>query len=826
MKKVYLVLFYILNLWHHVKSNDDETDDDEELVYDETENDRHDIFDEVKHKAENLKQNMVNVGYEFSKALKFIYSNYTNIDLKLADLDLIYRRGIITENQLIILWENLLNTKTDRKLEWMGYNYILSENFTKKINNMWETEIVIYVIYAYIGGFLSYIVQKLLASLPKINLLLIFVLMLLNIVNAFILYSHRFFFSSFISFLSFVGNIGFAYTSLVTLTGNKEVDYSLSYTTTFKSQEHFFTKATACVAISIVINYFANTGLRYSLNYFLFFFYLEKARVMVSSYYHVNSTTHIQPFGHFLCVVTGVINLVSSHTFYYLNIAYAYELSSFLAIYNMFSFYYLMHLDKLVGVMRTGMGNVYLECEKMTERPQEKLEVFDVLKKSYHNERNETFSSENYIDVILIVTCVFFLLAGYYLSSYFYFLISIYILITIHRNCLVLIPIKYSRIISSIFLSLFLLVIYNLDNMNFSYLNEIVSVYDKKFIEAIKLLFKFLFLVVLCIANYFTEEFFNLFNIYNYSSYSYVVKELYDVDNPQEVMKTFNEIYTIENTLPEIFCFNLAKSLKKVNYVIDSMNCNIDAFYIEHLITRAASNIHIVPLIFDYFSSYFNYLMILLAFRDSNNHTIFYLTLLVQKIGIFLKWILIILEYSKTNLQKNTIITLNIVISLRILMGDNNDYTTDQFDVLFMTILYIYSIVLYMAFLDNYNSLNFFIIILLTVYYQKNRNLFMYSVLVGILIAKSIVHYLRLRNNIKYIIMIVFSISACILAVMIDPNTIDIIYNAMKKYTQETVRIDLLGAFERLCNLNSYSPEFRLVEFLTTSVKNFKYNIF
>ena len=60
-----------------------------------------------------------------------IYSynlNCSTIYITVSDFEILFRRGIITENQAIMLWENLLNIKTERNLEWLEYSKIITTN--------------------------------------------------------------------------------------------------------------------------------------------------------------------------------------------------------------------------------------------------------------------------------------------------------------------------------------------------------------------------------------------------------------------------------------------------------------------------------------------------------------------------------------------------------------------------------------------------------------------------------------------------------------------------------------------------------------------------
>ena len=61
---------------------------------------------------------MVDLGYDFVKTLKLLYSNYTRSEITVHDLDILVKKSVITENQAILIWETLLNVKTERNLDW------------------------------------------------------------------------------------------------------------------------------------------------------------------------------------------------------------------------------------------------------------------------------------------------------------------------------------------------------------------------------------------------------------------------------------------------------------------------------------------------------------------------------------------------------------------------------------------------------------------------------------------------------------------------------------------------------------------------------------
>ena len=55
------------------------------------------------------------------------YENNSVIDFTITDFEYLFRSKIITKKQAGLIWENLLNSKTERNLEWLEYGkYIKS----------------------------------------------------------------------------------------------------------------------------------------------------------------------------------------------------------------------------------------------------------------------------------------------------------------------------------------------------------------------------------------------------------------------------------------------------------------------------------------------------------------------------------------------------------------------------------------------------------------------------------------------------------------------------------------------------------------------------
>ena len=118
------------------------------------------------------------IPYQKPKGFKrSIYSYNLNCSMmyfKVSDFELLFRRGILTENQAILLWESLLNAKTERNLEWLEYNKIKtntnSNNNSQKVNDKKylqylsllfnNNEFKYQSLYCYLGGIVFYLLTK------------------------------------------------------------------------------------------------------------------------------------------------------------------------------------------------------------------------------------------------------------------------------------------------------------------------------------------------------------------------------------------------------------------------------------------------------------------------------------------------------------------------------------------------------------------------------------------------------------------------------------------------------------------------------------------
>ena len=121
---------------------------------------------------------------------------FNSIEFHISDFELLFQKGIITENQAILIWESLLNSKTERNLELLEYKKLLTpqqqqqqrtyytpHTHTQTNNNELHSKYFQYfallfntnefkfkTIYIYIVNIIFYFFTKQLQIYPSINL--------------------------------------------------------------------------------------------------------------------------------------------------------------------------------------------------------------------------------------------------------------------------------------------------------------------------------------------------------------------------------------------------------------------------------------------------------------------------------------------------------------------------------------------------------------------------------------------------------------------------------------------------------------------------------
>ena len=137
---------------------------------------------------------MVDLGYDFVKTLKLLYSNYTRSEITVYDLDILVKKSVITENQAILIWETLLNVKTERNLDWWGYNKFIQIKKNFSVWNFFEIEMNSHFVTIYVLFFFYYILYLLFKRLPKFSLTVSFFLCITFLFYSFYFYERKYYF--------------------------------------------------------------------------------------------------------------------------------------------------------------------------------------------------------------------------------------------------------------------------------------------------------------------------------------------------------------------------------------------------------------------------------------------------------------------------------------------------------------------------------------------------------------------------------------------------------------------------------------------------------
>ena len=753
-----------------------------------------------------------------------IYSynlNCSTIYITVSDFEILFRRGIITENQAIMLWENLLNIKTERNLEWLEYSKIITTNsnghnpHNEKDNQYLQylfiffnnDEFTITSLYYYILEICFYFLTKYFFRYPKFNIVSLTALLIFNLVNSIYFYDLKFYFTSCIFLCSFISNIYFIYLNLAILCGENEVDLSIFYVHHFKTKYHYYLKIFICFFMLLIIIYLTSVHLRFHLNYILSFFLLEKMRELIQNYNSLATYKFAQPMNSFISLIFGAIVFIYTNIFYSMNIPFSYELNSLLFINNMITFYYLTSLDKYIYIQRNFLIEAHIESEQIPDQ-REKVKVFEEYKKKINIERyyrSDLFIEGNEIDFIIMIFCLEFLFLGFLFNTYFYIVISFFFLHTLHKNCLLFLNIKIARILSSFILISYLFLISNMESISFSYINEIIALYDQKFLDALMQLIKLSFYFVIAICIYISEDFVDLFNIYNYSSYKYLFREI-SFPNNSKLQKVLNTVYKFSDVINEIIDYDINTSIAKVQAVLGTINdgsSNINELYIETLLTQASSNAYCFILISDYMINYFTLFLLSDIFSQSTNPFV-YLAYLLHRLGIYAKLFALFFEYSKTQMQKNIYVVMNLIFMERLFYFVDNDYI----DNIIIHFFKIGNFFLYFLVLKGNAWMNLFLLMFFWVYYNSQvDSVFGLPFVLSVIVSKISVQICKVHQcrSVMYGIVTVLCLT---MFSMMNYETIKWFNVNLRYFSVKTIGTDIIGHFEKFVFVGKEKNEY------------------
>lgn len=855
------------------------------------------IFEENSNDNKNHNKNTKNIANEG----KIYNSLFTYIKIFLETII----NSLSTFLKIKLKFNSDLNGKIDfndkTKLHILKYIIIFLQDFFTHNNH------VLFLIVISFGG-IFFKITKFLMIIPKTNLFLCLVALYLNLLMSFLFYQKKFYFPSFINFCFFIVNIHQIYLCIIFITGNKDEEYNIFYKAQSKTEKIFYVKCFVLVKIILTIKYFSLFYFRRFYFYLIDIYFLNMLYSLLYSFYKNCKILELQPFENFIGFCFGLVNLISSNAFYYYNLPYNYDYNSFILINNIYSFYFILNLSDLIFCYKNFLGQIYID-NKDRENNLKNTTIFQRIKLHVLKNHNDNIKQNNIkykgallydIDIVVYFFIISLLLVSFYFDSIFELFLAIYLYHTMQKNSFSFYSIKSKRIISSFFLNMFLFFIYNTKIYNLYYINQIVAINDENFILAIKLLIKLILVIITFFCFFLTSHNFGLYNIYNYTSYKYVIEEginqgknlneetsqrgsSYNInernkakyfennnipkiyENLNTEQKEFNkiitnnffdttikyinididvqsnlissykntssnlndnynqasynnlnnftllslkikEIYNINNSLDEIFCFSIEKSTSYINSILETLNFKnansnkIDSVYIEFLILKSTKNINLFMMIIDYFLLYFKYWMLNFTVNDENQNNILIFILIQSfKFGILFKLFFIIFEYSKSKVQIITIIIMNtIAINRLITYFDDN-----IFDYYLLTLFINLNKVIYLYFIENSYMMNLFIFIISFIEYRRNKEIFLFCFLVCCLSCKSFFAYFV---NLKYkkLTLVIYILIFILLFMFIQEHTIDNFYELFQENIIQYIRIDFIGILEYIA-FNSFT---------------------
>ena len=648
--------------------------------------------------------------------------------------------------------------------------------------------------------------------------------------------------------------------------------------TNFKTKDKFIRKIILSFIILFFSIYVSFTRNR-SFYFYIFHAYIFRLiRLTFIKYFKFNTETpsEIQPLENFVDFVIGMFSFTISNLYYYSNLSESYELIGLIIIYNFISFYYILSLDKFLYIYRNGLSDIYHEYtlqsdknpinqnlnniplpksiqkkenlnehknrknsvnknsksveieessdEEITIENLRKFETFQDLADQINLRRYyriDIFNVGNIADFIILFVSFCLLIFSFFYESLFLIFLSIYLIDLFVRNNAIYISTKQSRIISNIFQIFLMISNYHINFFNFEFLDHVLyggpEIYNVKI--TIKILIKFIFFCYILKSFYFSKDFLSYFNIYYYTSYKYILQEglnLKKINQSSELMFRIKEVFNIKNSLEEIFCFNLEKSINYINYIFE--NCKFvgkksDFSLFEISLKKNSKNYNLIFLFIDYFSLYINYWLIYFVFKDFDN-IYFYTLFILFKLGIISKFFFLIFEYSKSNVQKFTVIILNMIFYNRIISYFHLFYL-DNYMFKFLSC---FNKGIYLYYSKNYFIFNCFIIAFEFIEFRKYKNYISLILVITCIMHKSFINcFTRISKKIKIAIFLIFLGIVYSFIYYQEETYFFYFYDYFQKRIQKSLRIDLIGVIEFLL-FNCISIPFKF------SQKNFEYS--
>ena len=647
------------------------------------------------------------------KNIRNKYYNYDRITLSINDLINLMKLNILAQNDLLYIWEFLLNSKTERNF----FNEFTNEEKSQTVNTVLEffsyfnfdlmnlsnldnNKLYLYLILKrFIDVLISQIVLvfetylvilfcKLINKI-KVSIVIYTLLMISTIIVVFKYYFRKKYLSSSVMFIQFIWISNSLIQMILSLVNYKEA-FSLFDKGITKSSSQFTLKLVLNGFFTIFAFYIVVFYIRFWPNYFIFLFLLSTIKEYIDSYFMLKPLYNLQPFSDFSSFITGALLLIINFIIQIAYDSYMYEFYSFMFLFNIAGFYYLIGFSNFYYVTRFRGGILYIENEKKKtnqvltsisiENQGQSTDFWDVLNTKRTlivRTNNLDESSKQQKDYLIFISMIFILFLGFFINTYFYIFISIYLNSVVNNYTVISYSIKTSRIVSSSICLLFLFVLLNLPEVDSRFLNETLTFYDKRFFEALKTFFAVVFYLFLSISVYLSYDFINYFCLRNYDGNKYLMDEIYNnIKNFNG--QTIDEIY--KNRILKLFQYDYSKDaiLKQVNKTFELLklpNKGLEIMFIEHLIERDESNWNLIPLVIDLFLIYISFVVLKLI-QPSNTITeyVVYLHMIFLAIKLFIGR----LEYRRSILQKFVLMIFNLFFIPRLMnsIEEENYYRT------------------------------------------------------------------------------------------------------------------------------------------------------
>lgn len=528
-----------------------------------------------------IKEKVSNENVAFSKNLYTLYGNKTIFNMNLNDLDNMVSNAVMNDGQAVILWETLLQMKTDRAKILYG-----------KENNELDTEIYVFNFFALKASGLILVTLLIFLLTHKIQICAIKNFFIFNLISILLtyymlenLYHWKYYIASSIMFVQFAFCIKYMFDSMIYIYGLNKDDYDIFVNVTkTKTLHQFILKLTISIITNLIVGYFALNKFKYFMNYVLFYLCLIQTVYLVAFYIQYEVHPVFQPFKHFVLILTGFLNFLITNfhknisRFSIGNTTKINIADSFYLVSETFSFICISYLYEYLFTQANGISQFFYERNSENEEFSQKISM--VAKNYKEHQKNFKFN-EDCLWLIIFFISVFTSIVGISKGKYLIFVFSMQYFKIIIKVFGALFKIKITRCLFSVII--FFLIIGNhiIGNKNDNFLFDFIEISNNTTITFIKFIVRFIglvFIILMIIANF---EFIAVLD-----------KNEYDIDDAtQQILKKLEVSTTIDK-----------KKKKKVKTIEIS------------IVNEDRSKISYLNILYANFDLGFNYMSIILIF--------------------------------------------------------------------------------------------------------------------------------------------------------------------------------------------------------------------